>query len=237
MSICSNCGVELDDDMKQCPLCGKSVGGILVENRETNIAATGLKVTGILQAKEKTLLQRIVWQVTSIVLLSSIISTVIIDLSIHNLMTWSVFPVTICMIIFSYSSLFAFWHVKKIYQVLAGLFISSCLIIVLHLLLPLLNWPLQLGLPILVALNLIAMALIMLINLTKERGLNVIAYTCVAIAILCVCIEAALSLYKGNIVLRWSVIVAACLLPVIAALLFMHHRIKRNPDLEKLFHT
>lgn len=234
--ICKVCEVELEDDMELCPLCGTPVGSGRPE-LEPSRASSNLEITGVLKPREKTLLQRIVWQVTSTVLLSAIISTLIIDLIVHKLVTWSIFPVSISLVIFSYISVFAFWHAKKIYQILAGLFISSILFVVLHLLLTHSNWPLQLGLPILGAVNFIAIALIASINKARHRGLNVIAYSCVAMGVLCVSIELILSFYTGNIALRWSVIVSACLLPVTVALLFMHHRIKRNPDLEKLFHT
>lgn len=237
MRICKVCEVELENDMELCPLCGTPVGSGSRPELKPWRAGSNLEITGVLKPREKTLLQRIVWQVTSIVLLSAIISTLIIDLIVHKLVTWSIFPVSISLAIFSYISVFAFWHAKKIYQILAGLFISSALFVVLHLILTPSDWPLRLGLPILGAANFIAIALIASINKTRHRGLNVIAYSCVAIGVLCISIELILSFYTGNIALRWSIIVSACLLPVTVALLFMHHRIKRNPDLEKLFHT
>ena len=141
------------------------------------------------------------------------------------------------MIIFSYVSLFAFWYVKMIYQIIGGLLLSSLLFVVLDIVFPHSDWLLQVGLPLLCAVNLVSIILIAWINQSKPRGLNVIAYTCVAIAMLCISVEFILSFYSGNIVFGWSVIVAACMLPVTAALLFMHYRIKKNPDIEKIFHT
>lgn len=237
MRICKICEVELEDDMEQCPLCGTQIGLDTRSELMTSHQGSNLGATGALKPRKQTLLQRIVWQVTSIVLFSATISTLIIDLIVHRLVTWSVFPVSISLVIFFYISVFAFWHAKRIYQILAGLLISSALFVVLNLIFPRSDWLLRLGLPILGAINLITIALIALINMTSHRGLNVIAYTCVAIGILCISIELILSFYTGNIALRWSVIVSACLLPVTVALLFIHHRIKRNPDLEKLFHT
>jgi hypothetical protein len=237
MRICEICEVELEDDMEQCPLCGTRVGSGYNQESGTSPTGSNVGITGVLKPKETTLLQRIVWQVISIILLSAIISTLIIDLAVHKHVTWSIYPVSISLVIFSYLLMFAFWHAKRIYQVLAGLLISAVLFALLQLALPSSDWLLRLGLPMLGAANFIGIVLIALINITKHRGLNVMAYTCVAIAILCISIESILSSYSGNVVLRWSVIVSACLLPVTAALLFMHHRIKRNPDLEKLFHT
>ncbi|HEX5171876.1 MAG TPA: DUF6320 domain-containing protein [Cyclobacteriaceae bacterium] len=237
MRICKVCEVELEDDMELCPLCGTPIGSDASPGLATPRTSSNSGVTGVLKPREKTLLQRIVWQVTSVVLLSAIIATLVIDLIVHRLITWSVFPVSISLVIFVYISVLAFWHAKKLYQILAGLLFSSALLLILNLVLPQSDWLLRLGLPILGVINAITIALIAAINVSRHRGLNVIAYTCVAVGTLCISIELILSLYTGNATLRWSVIVSACLLPVIVALLFMHHRIKRNPDLDKLFHT
>lgn len=240
MTICANCGVELEDDMKHCPLCGIQVG--VLPNTKQKISMwmedESLQRIVTIKPEDKSLLHRILWQVTSILLFSGIISTVIIDLTINEMITWSVYPITVCTIIFIYSTLFEFWQTKKIYQIIAGLLISSAIFFVLDLPLSPSNWPTHLGVPLLCAVNFVAIMLIVAINKTKQGGLNIIAYTCVAMAVLCISIESILSYYQsGNIVLRWSVIVSACLLPVTTALLFMHHRIKKNPNMEKIFHT
>jgi hypothetical protein len=239
MIICTNCGVELEDDMQVCPLCDTPAGEFA--NKNSNITGEGgtrnLRTREPIQLEAISVLQRVLWQVTSILLVSGIVSTLVIDLSVHKTITWSVYPVTLCMIIFCYASLFAFWRAGKIYQIITGLLISTVLLTMLNLALSHARWPLQLCLPIVCAVNFVAIAMIISIDKTKRRGLNVIAYICVAIAVLCISIEGILSFYNGKIILRWSVIVAMCMLPVTAALLFMHHKIKKNPDMEKIFHT
>lgn len=240
MSICITCGVELEDNMEHCPLCGTPAGASPRRGpqEEGRIRGDALTRTETSSPGDKSLLQRILWQVTSILLLSGILSTLIIDLAAHKMMTWSVYPVTVCIIIFVYSTLFAFWYARKIYQIITGLLISSVFFIILDALLSQSDWPLKLGLPLLCAVNLVAIILIAVVNRAKLRGLNVIAFMCVAIAVLSMSVEAVLSVYQdGKIVLRWSVIVSACMLPVTTALLFMHYRIKKNPEMEKIFHT
>ena len=225
--------------MQHCPLCASPAGAFPDDTPKKRrlMEDEVLSINSTVNAEGDFLLQRVLWQVTSILLLSGIISTIIVDLSIHKTITWSIYPLTVCLIIFSYVSLFAFWYVRMIYQIIGGLLISSVLFIILDSVLPQSHWLLHVGLPLLCAVNLVSIILIAWINRSKHRGLNVIAYTCVAIAMLCVSIEFILSFYSGNIVFQWSAIVAACMLPVTAALLFMHYRIKKNPDIEKIFHT
>jgi hypothetical protein len=234
MNLCKKCGVALEEEIKQCPLCSSIVNDTL---KESNLAKKPALQNTRPATKDRYILQRILWQVTSVVLFSCILSTLIIDLVVHKEITWSVYPVTVCTIIFSYASLFAFWHAKTIFKITVGLIISSLLFIVLDLLLQNVPWPLQLGLPLLIAINLVAVLLMGVIKKTRHRDLNIVAYTGVAIMVLCICIEGIISLYEGRIIIRWSVIVAACLLPVTAVLLFMHYRIKKDPDLKRIFHT
>jgi hypothetical protein len=121
---------------------------------------------------------------------------------------------------------------------LTGFITATIFLIALDLIVAESNGTIQLALPILFAINLLAIAVIMIIKSARTRGLNVFALIVVSIALLCVSVEASISMYTRNsIYLRWSIIVAACLLPVTAALFFMYFRTKNNTDLQKIFHT
>ncbi|HLT72362.1 MAG TPA: hypothetical protein VKZ75_06900 [Cyclobacteriaceae bacterium] len=230
MTICKTCLVELDDDMKRCPLCGTPVG--------TLPHSTPNEITSEFDEPERHLLQRILWQVTAILLLSGIVATFIIDVSINKAVTWSVYPLSICMIVLSYASFLAFWHTRIIYQILAGWALSTFLLVICSQLFPSAGWTVDLGIPILFAVNFISILLLGVFAATRRKSLNLLAFIFVAIAVLCVIIEGLLSLYfKDKIELTWSIIVAACLLPVTAALIFMYYRTRKNTNLQKIFHT
>src|SRR5688500_17166720 len=103
MNICANCGVELEDDMRSCPLCGTPAGESANQNSKiVGEGKTNTKARKIIQPEAISVLQRILWQVTSILLLSGTVSTLVIDLAVHKTITWSVYPVTLCMIVFCY---------------------------------------------------------------------------------------------------------------------------------------
>ncbi|HEY4655452.1 MAG TPA: DUF6320 domain-containing protein [Cyclobacteriaceae bacterium] len=234
-TVCKKCRVELDDEMKRCPLCGTAIDGGDQERPEP-----GDEDAIVLRNREgeKHMLQRILWQVTAILLFSGIVATLIIDLAINKRVTWSVYPMSICMIVFSYASFLAFWHTKTIYQILAGWVLSTLLLLAFNYFFPAANWTIDLGIPILFAVNFISIALIGVFTVTRRKSLNLLAYAFVAIAALCMTVEGILSQYfKGKIELSWSIIVAACLLPVTAALIFMFYRTRNNSTLQKIFHT
>lgn len=229
--LCKQCGVELEGDMTICPLCGTSVFG------EKNVAGSKPRAF-VMKQEEKHLLQRILWQVTSILLLSGIVATLIIDLTIHYRITWSVYPVTVCTLVFLYASFFALWHKRLIFKILAGWVASSIFLAALNYFMATLDWTTRVALPILIAVNVVSIGATASIIYTKKKGLNILAYLFVAIAILCIGIEGIINYYYlKRLYIQWSIIVAACLLPVTAALFFMYLRTRRNADLQKIFHT
>ncbi|MBT1706356.1 DUF6320 domain-containing protein [Chryseosolibacter indicus] len=234
MVICRECGVELEDDMINCPLCETPLTRNIGNGNITQKKITRSKP----EVERKYALQRVLWQVTSVLLLSGIVSTLIIDLSVHGEVIWSVYPVSICMLCFSYASILSFWRSKLVYQLLAGWVISTFILLAFDFYMPYSKWLIHLSLPILCALNVVVIPLIVILYKVKRKGLNVLALIFVAITLICLIIDGIVSVYfLGAIKLQWSIIVAACLLPVVAALLFMYLRTRDNADLQKIFHT
>lgn len=234
--VCKKCLVELDESMDRCPLCGAPVNdsGIL-EHRPERIAS---QLQSYPEDVEKHLLQRILWQVTATLLLSGIVATIIIDVARHDVITWSLYPVTLCLMVLSYASLFAFWQTKTIHRILAGWVLSTLLLMVINAYTDPSDWPLRLGIPLVFAINFVTLALLAVFRITKRKGLNLLAYTFVAVAVLCISINGIISWYfTGAFGLGWSIIVAACILPVAAALIFVFLRTWNNPRLQKIFHT
>ncbi|WP_207515197.1 DUF6320 domain-containing protein [Longitalea luteola] len=231
MSICKNCGVELENDMQYCPLCG--VGVSSVENGKTT-DPKGLPAFNKAMSQPQ---KKFTWEIVSLVLLSCLATTIIIDLITNKRITWSEYPVTISLVIFSYVSLFAFWHQQAIIQMAGSFLLSSVFLLILDVLKDGIAWPVKLGIPLLFAGNVITAMLIMVIRLSKVKGINLIAYAFLGASLLCICIEGILSMFKmGVIFFRWSIIVAACCVPVILVLLFVHLRLKKGRSLQKTFH-
>ena len=231
MIVCRQCGVELEPGMEVCPLCEIAVADgkpIPVKPSYRDFAD---------DAANPKLLKRVLWQITCILLLSGTLATLLIDLSMVGHVTWSLYPVTICLILLSYAALMGLWGTKILIRIVAGWIVSSAVLILVHFF----NgedWPLRLALPLLSFINLISMALILIFKNLKVRGLNIVAISFLGAAVVCLMIEATVSQYFQNEVeLSWSVVVSACLLPVTAVIIFMHFRTKNNSDLKKIFHT
>lgn len=234
MITCNNCKVELDEDMLACPLCGESVTG----KGSSQQPAANQHHTFPYSQKMSRPQKKFTWEIVSLILLSGIITTLIIDYIITKQITWSEYPVAISLTIFVYVSLFAFWHKRTIIQMTGGFIISSFFLVMLDALTANINWSLKLGIPILFADNLLVTALIVIFRLSKYKGINLLAYAFLGAAMLCICIEGILSYYKTkSIQLDWSIIVAGCVIPIVLVLLFTHFRLKKGRSLEKTFHT
>jgi hypothetical protein len=231
MSICKNCGVELDDDMQYCPLCGVGVSGM---EKDITTDTKGLAAFNRAMSQPQ---KKFTWEIICIILLPGAATTFIIDVIINERMTWSEYPVAICLVIFSYVSLFAFWHQKTIIQMACSFMLSSFFLFILDVLRNGIAWPVKLGVPLLFAANLVIAILIIFVRLSKFKGINLIAYAFLGASLLCFCIEGILSMFEiGAIYFKWSIIVAACNVPVILILLFVHLRLKKGRSLQKTFH-
>jgi hypothetical protein len=236
--FCPDCGVELEADMEYCPLCGRAVNSPVVPGEELQkkmpaAHASFYAPTGRMSPPQK----KVTWEVVTIILLSLIIATGIIDVSINRQITWSEYPIAICLVIFAYISFFAFWAQTTLVQLGAGCLMAALLLFALDTFLSGTAWVLKLGIPILFLANIILGLFLVIIRRTRQKGLNLIAYAFVLTAMLCVGIEAILRVYLQHAFrLQWSIIVVACVLPVCVVLLFMHFRYKKGRDLKKTFH-
>lgn len=230
--ICKECGVELEEEMQVCPLCDTPVyalGSTTASKKEKEVNATDYG--------QGNSLHRILSQITAILLLSGLVATLIINLAIRGSVTWALYPISVCLIILSYASVFSLWQTRMILQVLGGWVLSAGVLLILSSLVDE-AWPVKLAIPLLCAVNIVALLLMAVLKVVRTKGLNIFAISLVAIALLCLTIEGIISYYlRETIKLQWSAIVAACLLPVTIAILFMYFRTRNNSELKKIFHT
>lgn len=241
--FCKNCEVELDNNMKVCPLCGTS---IYDENNdfqktENYPASTSIKSEdqyltdyNTLNPSEK---RKLFWELTGIVIFSGIIATLAINLIISNNVKWAKYCIIILLCIFANITLITFFP-KKIYLLLPGSFISNAILVLLIATFnENINWAVGLGMPILFSFYLITAILILLIRKAKQKSLNVFALFLIAAGVYCLFVEGIISYYYTNLIkLHWSVIVLVSIAPVASVLFYIHYRLKRGVNLKRFFH-
>lgn len=236
MIYCKNCGVELEAEMLHCPLCGEPVAGDPQSNSFQSAAASQ-QTTPFGRKKMNKPQKRFTWEIVSIILLSGIMAMFIIDFAMNRNITWSEYLAAICLTVFSYISLFAFWNQRTIIHMAGGFIASSICILILDAVMGNFNWAVKLGIPLLFACNVAIVVLLAVIQISKYKGINLIAYSFIAAALLSISIEGILSFYTTNLFhLWWSLIVAACIFPIVIVLLFVHFRLQKGRSLHKTFH-
>ena len=105
MTVCENCGVELERNMNYCPLCGHPVkkGPIPVRepvrikyNKDFQGSYSGL--THLNKAQRR----KLVWEVSSIILLPGVLGVTLLNLIFNQGLTWSAYPIILGLSIFGY---------------------------------------------------------------------------------------------------------------------------------------
>ncbi|QEH41653.1 DUF6320 domain-containing protein [Chitinophaga sp. XS-30] len=229
---CKNCGVELEEDMLVCPLCGKPVHDQDAES------AVDDKPASYLKASLNRTQRRFTWEIISIILGSGIVAALIVNLIISKKITWSEYTTASGLVIFCYVSIFAFWTKNKLAGIASAFILASGGLLLLDVITGGVSWADRLAIPLLLGVNVIGLIYMKVVQSARYKGINLIAYAFMGAALLCISAEWIISFFMwGTWRLNWSVIVAACVVPVVVILLFIHFRLKKGQDLKRTFHV
>jgi len=231
MIICVNCGVELDDGLKICPLCGK----------DPVVSSTSEKTSfhypsDIIQLQRKEVRMSL-WELSGVIAISAVAVCTIVDLIITRRLEWSLF--CDATILGAWIILTLLLHAyKRTWVILPGLLITVLAVLfVFDSIGTGRKWFFTLGLPLMAAAFISSVIVIVLYRAANLKGLNIIAAAFVVLSGFCVLAEMIIDNYvNGSVDLRWSVIVAISLFPVSLILFFYHYRLKRGNRLDSFFH-
>jgi hypothetical protein len=231
---CKNCGVELEPDMQICPLCGVPLNE---QEDRPDIPPAGVAAgyPGLLLNQTQ---RKFTWKIISIILGSGILAAFIVDFIISHGITWSEYIIAVGLIIFCYASVLSLWNKSILAELACGFVMSSICLLGLDMLTAGINWAAGLAIPLLLSVNVIGTIYINVIRLSALKGINLIAYAFLAAAVLCLCTEGILSLFRNGVWrLHWSLIASACVVPVVIVLLFVHFRLRKGQYLRRTFHV
>jgi len=232
MITCVNCGVELEDGITICPLCGKSPGNT---SAKSNIGGTYPSDIITLNRIEN---RRHLWELGAIIAFSCIAVCTIVDFLISTKLDWSLYSDISVIVLWITLTLILFLKKRLI------LFFSGLIITLLSALLAFdlidsgFDWFFPVGLPLAVSASITGSLIVFLYRTARYKGFNIIAAALIALAGLTVLTELILDNYfHGTVDLRWSLIAAVSVLPVALILSFYHYRLKRGKQLDSFFHV
>ncbi len=239
MIYCHFCGVELEENSNYCSLCGEPV------IKDANIKPDLLSMERRRekeQAKYKNLShwqqRRIFLEITALILCSSVLISTTINLLHDRAFTWSVVVMAAALVLFINITLILFYYRKRTRIFLLSYISTVAFVLLIHVKTGHNTSLLQWSIPALfLGAYLIVFTLITLIRIMKQKGLNLIAFSILACGLLCISIEAGISLYTYHFIyLNWSLIVMTAVLFVSALLFYLHGRLKKLSDLKRFFH-
>jgi phosphatidylserine synthase len=231
MILCVNCGVELDDGLKTCPLCGKDP-----EKKGEHEQISSNYPSDIIQLEKKEN-RRYLWELSGIIAFSGIAVCTILDLLTGKGLNWS---------FFSDVSITAAWVILTIYlfaykRTLALITLQLLAILTTLYFTDLIatgrEWFFPVGLPVTVAGFIAAGTVIVLYRTAHLKGLNIIASALIALSGYCIITEIIFDKYRNGFVdLQWSLIIAVSILPIALLFFFYHYRLKKGNRLDSFFH-
>jgi len=234
MSYCTNCGVELDEGIMSCPLCGFTLGTANISEPADKSEYYPSDI--ILLYKKET--RKHIWELSGIISFSGIAVCSIVDLFIHKSLTWSLYADTsvlgswICLTLI----LLAF---RKYFIIVPGLLLTVLTMqFLFNLFSPPVSWFYGISLPITVAFFICASLIILLWKVAHFKGFNILAIAFMVLSGFCIVSEVFIDKFLQNKVdIRWSAIVAVSVLPLALVLLFVHYRMKKGKRLDSYFHV
>lgn len=231
MIICVNCGVELEDGLTICPLCGKNpvnnnAQGQIPQNYPSEIIR--------LHKKEN---RRHLWELSGIITFSGIAVCTIIELLVSKGWRWSQFSDVSILTAWIILTLFLFAY-KRILIIIPGLMITILgALLAYDLITPGTKWFVPVGLPLTISAFMAGGIIVILYRAANFKGFNIIAVSLMVLSGFCIISEIIFDKYlNGSVDLHWSLIVAISALPVALIFFFYHYRLKKGNQLDSFFH-
>ncbi len=239
MNYCHHCGVELDNNMTDCPLCGLPAGQEQAEATESTSNHPPFKDKILSEINHLTIAQKrkLFWEISTIILGSGIIVTLIINIIENGNISWAKYSLVASLFVFANISFFTLWRSRPVLMVLGSFISAGLLLMLLDLLSFNIGWGVRLGIPVVVSIYILLILVWWLISISHQHGFNILAMIFLALGLLLISIEASIThYYQDSIRLSWSIIAAACMIPISAMLFFVHYKLKKGTELRRFFH-
>ncbi len=231
MTICVNCGIELDDGLKICPLCGKHL-----ENSGEQEHIPENYPSDIIQLHKKENRKHL-WELSGIIAFSGITVCTIVDLLINKGLRWSLFCDVSILAVWIFMTISLYVHKRTLIFIALQMLTILASLFFIDLIATGPEWFFPVGLPATIAASIAMVAIVILYKAAHFKGLNIIAAALIILSGFCIILEMILDEYLNGVVdFRWSLITAISILPVALIFFFYHYRLKKGNRLDSFFH-
>lgn len=226
MSYCVNCGVELEDSAKSCPLCNTPV---------INPNKLQAKEAPLAFPKEKGQVETVKRKDLGILLTTVVLTTAatcgVLNIFVFRETLWSLAVIGVCVILWVIMIPVVIYTRQPVYVSL--LFDGAAVLVYLYMIAYMIQrdqWFFGLGMPIVLWVTFLAECFALCLRKLPRSFLTVALYVFTALGLLCLGLEFLIDFYLMNQVsLQWSAIVATvCVIVDIAVITLLSRRRLRN---------
>lgn len=227
--ICKKCGVEIESN-NFCPLCGSSQNDINKDLHKTLPAQEGSDP----RLKNK------LWflDLFSFFAAAGIIIVVAVDFAYSGHLTWSRLPLVGTT--FAWLLVFLIYHlIRKPYLLVILETINFlALLWFLDRFIPAGSWFINLAFPIILVIGILFLLVILWIRSFQLSTLKSLSVGTLAAGLFLICLEIILHRFQqGKMLISWSLVVFACILPISGMFLYLQKRLnKQGNKMKKYFH-
>src|SRR5664280_373065 len=209
MNICINCGVELEEGLKQCPLCGKN------QDEPADVKAETMNYPSDIINLHKKETRKHIWELTGIIAFSGIAVCTIVDLVIGKGIKWSLFADVSIISAWLFLT-FILLKIRNAWILITGLSATALLMLLMFDLISAKdNWFLPVGLPITLSATFFVCLVVVLYRYARFKGFNILAIIFLSAAGFCILTEIILDKYmRGYVDVHWSLLAAVSILPI-----------------------
>ncbi len=228
--ICPNCGVILDEGLEECPLCRS----LPDEKKKKGSEKYSSDILHLSEKKSRIQL----WELSAIIAFSANLICIIVDMVIVKGLNWSLYAVTSITGLWLFITSFTFLLKRLILLGLSLALTTLAMLMIYDMLSPPMTWFMEIGLPVSLTFWILFGLFMVILRKLRWKGFNMLGYILIEISILCMVIDIFTDLYiRGSVLIDWSAITAATLVPLAGILFFMHYRMKRGKNLRSFFHV
>jgi len=233
MSYCVHCGVELEENLKQCPLCNTPVYDPSKRPDLIKAAPFPSEKAPVEKVKRKDLAILL-----SVVLISTSATCTLLNILVFNQSLWSLFIVGVCACIWIFMIPVVIYSRLPIYVslLLDGIALGSYLFLI-SLVTNQDRWFFELAIPIVVLFTIQMEVFTYFMRRFPVSFVTTALYTFIHIAVFCVGLEIFISIFlHGSIRLIWSTIVLTICLIIIISLITILSRQRLRDSIRNRLH-
>jgi hypothetical protein len=217
MTLCDDCGIELDNGINVCPLCGKPTGS------EKGDTARPMNYTEPAQLSIEG--RKYLWELSGIIAFSAIAVCTIVDLIVSKNLRWSLISDVTVLAVWILLTIYLFARRKVLVTIPLLLLTALAALFCIDIISPGRQWFFPLALPVTLVFFSCMGLIIFLYKIANIKGLNIISMFFIVLSGFCILTEAIIDKYQsGFVYLRWSLIASISILPVALIIIYFHYR-------------